>query len=599
MALSTIADDKAKYKKWLWNWVVSMCILFVLHYLIIAVINLNNGFVEILYNARTNALNEDKTSFYNYVSGLAVSSLTSSLSGIKAWSYAITYTGIVAFTFIFLIMYIKRMITVAFLILISPIITITYSVDKLKDGESQALNQWLRNFLESVLIQPFHCIIYTVFVATALTCVIKLGTVASGFFTILCLWFTLKAERIIKDIFGFDKETAGDSMVTGAALYGAMSTIGNRAKGLRNGASSYKSTAKFGNQSANVGNATGAVGGNTQGIASASKASALPSSMAQQNLAAANGGNTVPIYGKNGQVLSQVQQQAQPNNSGIILPGTQQFNNTNAAIRNGSLNIQNSMYQQSGTNVTLGGSPIPSNPFGGQTSIPNTSPNLANGGTQIPLPNTNNINNMNNTNNNQKKNISKPTTLGGKVWSGAKSVAKFVKDNQVGGIGAAMGIVGATTAVASGASEGEVIATAGASMAVGDYGKDKINSILKNRKIKRGQRELASSYNDFKNANNYSDDDMDRETKRLRGMSPNDQGKITDPNTRRYMNALNNMQNIYNDDNRIENKEDEMAGTLALIRRIYRHLPIMCPTLLKSVTVMMIIIHPSPSTAHI
>ena len=56
-------------------------------------------------------------------------------------------------------MYIKRMLTVGFLIVIAPLITITYSIDKMGDGKSQALNAWLKEFIYNVLIQTFHCII--------------------------------------------------------------------------------------------------------------------------------------------------------------------------------------------------------------------------------------------------------------------------------------------------------------------------------------------------------------------------------------------------------------------------------------------------------
>ena len=52
MATSTLADDKAKYKSMLWNWLVSMAIVFVLHYIIVIVINVNNSLVDVLYSMR-------------------------------------------------------------------------------------------------------------------------------------------------------------------------------------------------------------------------------------------------------------------------------------------------------------------------------------------------------------------------------------------------------------------------------------------------------------------------------------------------------------------------------------------------------------------
>jgi len=52
------------------------------------------------------------------------------------------------------------MMTIAFLIIIAPLVTVTYSIDKIGDGKSQALNAWLKEFSYTVLIQPFHCITY-------------------------------------------------------------------------------------------------------------------------------------------------------------------------------------------------------------------------------------------------------------------------------------------------------------------------------------------------------------------------------------------------------------------------------------------------------
>ena len=61
MATSTLADDKAKYKSMLWNWLVSMAIVFVLHYLIIAVITINNSLVDILYTFRRKLLQRGRS----------------------------------------------------------------------------------------------------------------------------------------------------------------------------------------------------------------------------------------------------------------------------------------------------------------------------------------------------------------------------------------------------------------------------------------------------------------------------------------------------------------------------------------------------------
>ena len=56
---------------------------------------------------------------------------------------------------------------VGFLIVISPLITITYALDKAGDGKAQSFFVWFKEFTVNVLIQPLHALIYLVFILTA------------------------------------------------------------------------------------------------------------------------------------------------------------------------------------------------------------------------------------------------------------------------------------------------------------------------------------------------------------------------------------------------------------------------------------------------
>ena len=110
---------------------------------------------------------------------------------------------LVGVTLSFLIFYIKRMLTLAFLIIISPIVTITYSIDKMGDNQSQALNKWVKEFVYTVLIQPFQCLIYIVFATTAIDLMqdMTLGAAILGCVMIL---FIHQAEDIVRGIFSFE-----------------------------------------------------------------------------------------------------------------------------------------------------------------------------------------------------------------------------------------------------------------------------------------------------------------------------------------------------------------------------------------------------------
>ena len=144
MAMSTVASEEAKYKKMFKDWVVSLALVFVLQYIMIFTIGVNNVLVDVLNDARNNVQTSEAGKQYDN----ALDQIAS-----QAWnvdftvgvSSTLVYIILVGMTILFLIMYIKRMLTIGFLIVISPLITITYSIDKMGDGKSQALNAWLKN----------------------------------------------------------------------------------------------------------------------------------------------------------------------------------------------------------------------------------------------------------------------------------------------------------------------------------------------------------------------------------------------------------------------------------------------------------------------
>lgn len=156
MAISTVASDEAKYKKMLKNWAISLALVFVLHYIMIITFYINNTLVSILSEFAN-------TGFKDY--RVIAQQGCIPIFGIGE---AIVYAMIIGMELTFLFMYIKRIIILGFLIIIAPLITITYSIDKIGDGRSQALNTWLKEFIFNVIIQPFHCIIYIVLIQSVI-----------------------------------------------------------------------------------------------------------------------------------------------------------------------------------------------------------------------------------------------------------------------------------------------------------------------------------------------------------------------------------------------------------------------------------------------
>lgn len=221
MAISTVAEEEAKYKKMFKDWVVSLILLFVLHYIMILTIDLNDVLVDLIGTSSP--------------SGGPFSDAIDVIAG-KVWDPRFTvgvgslvvYAMLVGMTAIYLFMYIKRMLTVGFLIIISPLITITYSIDKMGDGRSQALNTWLKEFVFNILIQPFHCIIYMVFVTTAINLLDGNPTLYASVLAILMMMFTFQAEKIVKKIFNFQSSSLSDAIGSTAAVTAGISFLKDR-----------------------------------------------------------------------------------------------------------------------------------------------------------------------------------------------------------------------------------------------------------------------------------------------------------------------------------------------------------------------------------
>jgi len=228
MAISTVASEEAKYKKMLKDWLVSLILVFVLHYFMVFIIYINNALVGLLAQVLESALPSGgafegiSTTLFKGATAFAFS---------KGWTCTILYVMFNACILLWMLMYMKRLITVAFLIMIAPLITITYSLDKMGDGKSQALNSWMKEFCYNILIQPFHCIIYLSLMGVVLNiAVYGETTISGGILAIMIMIFMLKAEDIVKKIFGFQSSSLGSALAAGGVGMMAVSTLGKLGK---------------------------------------------------------------------------------------------------------------------------------------------------------------------------------------------------------------------------------------------------------------------------------------------------------------------------------------------------------------------------------
>ena len=195
MALSTIASDKAKYKKMLIAWVEGLIILFLLQYIIMALLEIGKFFNDVCFTLRGFLIQSGEQSFEEfYVNELF--NIIKQASGFRLAQYSVMFWALVYVQVKFFLTYMWRFLSIGFLIAISPFITVTYPIDKMGDNRAQGFSKWMQEFMVNVFIQPLHAIIYLVFVFSAGEIAKNLPIV--GIIILLALG---RVEKIVKSIF--------------------------------------------------------------------------------------------------------------------------------------------------------------------------------------------------------------------------------------------------------------------------------------------------------------------------------------------------------------------------------------------------------------
>lgn len=245
IVISSSADDRAKYKQRIFDWVVAMCLIFSMHYIMLFTVSM----VDILNDAvGENATSipvsiSDGTQFNTSLMGLVRLQAQYSDFASKV-TFMIFYIALVVYTVKYSWVYLKRSITMMFLTIIAPLVAMTYPIDKMNDGKAQAFNAWLKEYVFTALLQPFHLIVYTVLVGSAIE-VVK----SNPLYAIMVIAFIGPAEKMLRKFFGFDK----------ASTPGALSQAGN----MLGGAAAWNMIKKGAGMIANKG--SGGKGGNGGG----------------------------------------------------------------------------------------------------------------------------------------------------------------------------------------------------------------------------------------------------------------------------------------------------------------------------------------------
>lgn len=239
--IDSTGAKKAKYKGYIVAWVQGVLILFLFPIVMRIMIDVNYALVADIRNLGSSVISGnnvmpslEKMPFANLETtiefgGQRKAKTTNYMDKLRedAWKtgrvmYAICWLILITEIIKFFFIYFKRMLITLFLIAVFPLVTLTYVIDKMGDGKSQAFSSWFKEFMLNVFLQSFHAINYTIVMAliSASTGLISASSsdpaMGSANFILVLIGITYVAngDNILRSIFG---QTGGAGSVKSAA----------------------------------------------------------------------------------------------------------------------------------------------------------------------------------------------------------------------------------------------------------------------------------------------------------------------------------------------------------------------------------------------
>lgn len=210
MALTTIAEKKADYKKMLVTWAFAMCVVLFIHIYMYAVLAFNDITVGMCREFGENAAHEEISKVVDTDDFNEELSLYDAVR-VKAyafnWKEGVPATVIYIFLVYLLVrislIYFKRYITLYILALSGSFMGVKYAFDRIAGKKTTSLNKWFKDFTFNVLLQTVHALVYVIYMAMALS--VSQTSLVGAVVALVLLNFMLKADGILIKIFGLDK----------------------------------------------------------------------------------------------------------------------------------------------------------------------------------------------------------------------------------------------------------------------------------------------------------------------------------------------------------------------------------------------------------
>lgn len=208
---------RANYKSFLIDIFISVFLAFLAPFFVAIVMYASEILTDIIREIAKTLISQDNLNFekviiYSFmdVFGFITNPTTKLIN-------TISFILLVTMHVKFLWMFTRRFLSIAFLTMISPLISITYAIDKFKDGETQVFKSWAQEVSRLAFLMPLYAGMYTVF-AIAMSPLAEKAPILGLVF----LLFFGQIEKVIKETFDMKSlvgvKSAGDYTFNAGAL---------------------------------------------------------------------------------------------------------------------------------------------------------------------------------------------------------------------------------------------------------------------------------------------------------------------------------------------------------------------------------------------
>lgn len=245
MILSSIGKQKAHYKDLLKYWLTGLLLLFAFHWVMAFAIWTSDTFTKMFADVGVAQVNAVASSLdATNIVGMegtpdsvtdAIVAIICKDGGSNLFSL-LTYPlrgiyliALLCFGIFISLTYIKRLFTIALLLVLFPLVVLSYVFDKIGDRRAQTFGIWLKEFMTNVFVQPIHAFLLMI-ISFLLSLNIVTTPIIGPIIALLLLGLLPVGEKQIKQLFQISSNMGAGS----GGLAGAMGTLAHASQIAKN-----------------------------------------------------------------------------------------------------------------------------------------------------------------------------------------------------------------------------------------------------------------------------------------------------------------------------------------------------------------------------